>query len=85
MCVLAGGRLQQDGDTTVFAVEATAGSDDFGIVQSPFMLEKAKTTAFSMTMMVSGDELSYEETTFLDIYGTAELGVIGFELAFGRF
>lgn len=69
VCLLAGGKLGNDGAKTVFQVEATAGSETFGIVQSPFMLEKAKTTAFSMTLKVEGDELSYEETTSLDIYG----------------
>ena len=68
VCVLAGGKVQQNGDETVFEVEATAGSDTFGVVQSPFMLEKAKTTAFKMTLKISGDEMSYQETTFLDIY-----------------
>ena len=71
VCLLAGGQFQQDGDKTVFEVEATQGSESYGIVQSPFMLEKAKTTAFKMTLSVSVDELSYEETTFLDIYGRA--------------
>ena len=69
VCVLAGGKLEQQGDESIFQVEATAGSDTFGVVQSPFMLEKAKTTAFRMTLRVSGDELSYEETTSLEIYG----------------
>jgi len=67
--VLAGGKLEQHGDEAIFDVSATAGADDFGIVQSPFMLEKAKTTAFHMTLKVSADTLSYEETTSLDIYG----------------
>ncbi|WP_231871174.1 heme-binding beta-barrel domain-containing protein [Halioglobus sp. HI00S01] len=69
VCVLAGGELQQAGEETIFDVTATQGSETFGIVQSPFMLEKAKTTAFKMTMKVSGDELVYEEITSLDIYG----------------
>ena len=69
VAVLAGGTMQQSGDETVFEVAATAGSETFGIVQSPFMLEKAKTTAFSMRLSIQGDELSYEETTSLDIYG----------------
>ncbi len=69
VAVLAGGTLQQSGDTTVFDVQATQGSDSFGIVQSPFMLEKAKTTAFRMALQISGDELSYEMTTSLAIYG----------------
>ena len=33
------------------------------------MLEKAKTTAFRMTLKINGDEINYEETTSLDIYG----------------
>lgn len=69
VAVMAGGTLQQNGEETIFEVEATAGSDSFGIVQSPFMLEKAKTTAFKMRLSISGDEMSYEETTSLDIYG----------------
>ena len=35
------------------------------------MVEKAKTTAFSMSLLVDGDELSYREVTSLDIYGRA--------------
>ena len=69
VCVLAGGTLERHGEETVFQVEATAGSETFGIVQSPFMLEKAKTTAFRLTLKIAGDTLSYEETTSLDIYG----------------
>lgn len=67
--VLAGGTLSRDGDSCTFDVKAEAGSDSFGIVQSPFMLEKAKTKAFQMTLTVNGDDLSYKETTFLHIYG----------------
>lgn len=69
VCVLAGGKLEQQGQTTVMSVKATAGDADFGIVQSPFMLAKAKTRAFEMTMTLSGDKLDYQETTYLDIYG----------------
>lgn len=67
--LLAGGKLREEGGATVFEVRAEAGKEDFGIAQSPFMLEKARTTAFEMELRVEGDELSYEETTFLDIYG----------------
>ena len=69
VCLLAGGSAAQDGDETVFNVEAKAGSDSFGITQSPFMLQKARTEAFAMRLKVSGDQLSYQETTSLDIYG----------------
>ncbi len=67
--LLAGGELRTEGGATVFEVKAEMGSETFGVAQAPFMLEKARTEAFHMVMTVEGNELSYEETTFLDIYG----------------
>ena len=69
VCVLAGGEYREDNGTSIFNVEAEAGSQTYGIVQSPFMLEKATTKAFKMSMSVKGDELSYREVTSLHIYG----------------
>ncbi len=69
VCLLAGGKLVQNADETIFEVEAKAGSDTFGILQSPFMLEKAKTKAFQIWLSVKGNKLSYKETTSLSIYG----------------
>ena len=69
VCVLAGGQIEQKGNESIFEVEAKAGSETFGIVQSPFMIEKARTTAFQMKLSVKDDELNYKETTFLHIYG----------------
>lgn len=69
VCLLAGGSVTQNADEYVFDVKSKAGSETFGIVQSPFMAEKAKTKAFHMEMVVKGNELSYEETTSLYIYG----------------
>ncbi len=69
VCLLAGGTSETVDDKTIFDVKATAGSDSYGIVQSPFMLEKAKTNAFQMKMEVKADELSYREVTSLHIYG----------------
>ena len=69
ICLLAGGQFEQEGDESIFKVEANAGSETFGIVQSPFMVEKARTTAFHMRLSVKGNELHYKETTFLHIYG----------------
>ena len=71
VCVLAGGAISDEGAGQRFKVQATAGDETFGVVQSPFMVEKAKTTAFSMSLLVDGDELSYREVTSLDIYGRA--------------
>ena len=69
VCLLAGGTFKQTNDESIFDVKATAGSDSYGIVQSPFMLKKAKTNAFHMQMAVKHDELSYREVTSLHIYG----------------
>lgn len=69
VCLLAGGDVKQNGNQTVFSVKATSGDDSFGISQSPFMLEKAKTTAFQMQLSVDSNELSYKQTTSLFIYG----------------
>ncbi len=69
VCLLAGGVFKKDGQESIFEVEAKAGSDTYGIVQSPFMFEKAKTNAFQMKMTVKGDELTYHEVTSLHIYG----------------
>jgi len=69
VCVLAGGGVvEQDGET-IFEVKAQSGSETFGIVQSPFMLEKAKTKAFHMRMSVQENQLSYSEVMSLHIYG----------------
>jgi hypothetical protein len=69
VCILAGGTMTQNIDETTFDVKAEAGSNTFGILQSPFMMEKAKTKAFHMILSIKGNTLSYEETTSLHIYG----------------
>jgi hypothetical protein len=71
VAVVAGGNLGQPenlADELVFAVSADASSPEFGIVQAPFMYNKAKTTAFTHTLTVSGDQMRYSQTTVLDIY-----------------
>jgi len=67
--LLAGGKARKEADTTVLEVSARLGDSDWGIIQSPFMRDNAKTTAFAHTISVAGDELIYAETTMLDIYG----------------
>ena len=69
VCLLAGGVYQEDDGKSIFEVEAKAGSESYGIVQSPFMLEKAKTKAFKMNLSVKNNELNYHQTTSLHIYG----------------
>ena len=68
--LLAGGQAEaNDGNKVTFKVVATEGESDWGITQSPFMKDNARTVAFSHTLSVDGDRLQYSETTLLDIYG----------------
>jgi hypothetical protein len=69
LALLAGGTVTQTEKGTVFNVKASLGSSEWQIVQSPFMKEKATTTAFSHEIIVKGDEMQYSETTSLKIYG----------------
>jgi hypothetical protein len=71
VCVLAGGEYKgqksSKGDITL---EVSAKVDDkkWGILQSPFMQEKARTTEFRHKITVSNGKMSYSETTMLEIY-----------------
>jgi hypothetical protein len=67
--LLAGGRWAAARGPVVLDVRAAADDPDWGIVQSPFMREKARTVAFHHRVTVDGDVLQYVETTVLDIYG----------------
>lgn len=72
VCVLAGGTYGGEKDSDGRALlEVTAAVDDkeWGIIQSPFMQEKARTTGFSHKITVGNGKLSYVETTVVDIYG----------------
>jgi hypothetical protein len=69
--VLAGGEFEQSGSATVLSVATEAGGTEFGVLQSPFMAENAKTTGYNHTLTVDGDTLKYTETTHLFIYGKA--------------
>ena len=69
VCLLAGGIYQESNGESIFDVESNADDQTYGIVQSPFMLKKAKTKAFKMILSVKGDQLNYHEVTSLHIYG----------------
>ena len=70
VCLMAAGtaETQSNGDVLV-DVKTDAQSDAWGIIQAPFMHKKAKTTSFKHTMSIKGNELHYNETTMVDIYG----------------
>jgi hypothetical protein len=72
VCVLAGG-IHSGNTEGVIKISVAAGVDDadWKIIQSPFMEQNARTTAFTHDITVDGDTLTYAETTFVDIYGKA--------------
>jgi hypothetical protein len=72
VAVVAGGKTAPPtatGEKVVFTVSADAGSSECGIVQAPFMFKQAKTTGFRHEVTITGDAMSYSQTTVLDIYG----------------
>lgn len=72
VCVLAGGRHTGEKDPegrTVINVAASMDDESWSIIQSPFLLEKARTKEFKQEIIVGNGRLSYSETTVLDIYG----------------
>jgi len=69
--VLAAGRSTTGaGGAVVLEVSSAADSPDWGIVQSPFMRDNARTVSFRHRLTVAGNTLTYDETTVVDIYGT---------------
>jgi hypothetical protein len=71
VAVIAGGNAAAPGGRlakVTLDVRAEVGAADFGVLQAPFMLDHAKTLAFTHQLTVFGDEMSYTETTLLKIY-----------------
>lgn len=68
--ILAGGTVKEtdDGKLTI-EVKSEEGDGDWGILQSPFMKDKARTKKFTHSLTISKDTMEYSETTFIDIYG----------------
>ena len=73
VCVLAGGHYSEMIAPVGLELNVSAREGDakWSLVQSPFMQENAKTTAFRQQLLVSTNELAYSQTTLLDIYGRA--------------
>ncbi len=70
VCLLAGGTASVDREGNVcLNVESKEDDDAWSVVQSPFMHANAKTLAFKHTIALTNDELVYNETTMVDIYG----------------
>ncbi|PKF63635.1 hypothetical protein CW745_01975 [Psychromonas sp. psych-6C06] len=69
MCVLAAGGFEKTASSATLNVEASIDEQDWQIIQSPFMVKKAKLSAYSQQVNISKDQLSYTQTMLLDIYG----------------
>jgi len=70
--LLAGGNLKDaDFNNGKLVLDISAGIDnkDWGIVQSPFMKEKALTKSYRQQLKIENGKMTYFETTMLDIYG----------------
>jgi hypothetical protein len=71
VCVLAGGSWNGERDEegrVKIEVIARLGDEDWGVVQSPFMRDNARTGEFTHHLRVGNGRLSYSETTWVDIY-----------------
>lgn len=72
VCVLAGGKYEGKKDMegrTIIEVAAKIDDDNWKIIQSPFMQDNASTREFRQRVVVGNGNLSYSETTMLEIYG----------------
>ena len=67
--VLAGGEVKLISNELKFSVSVVKNDTKWGIVQSPFMMEKAKTLSFSREFILSNNKLVYTQEMVLDIYG----------------
>jgi hypothetical protein len=62
--ILAGGTASPT-DTT-FTMEATVGSETYGILSNPFLAANARTVHYAVTVRIEGDVYEYEETTTIE-------------------
>lgn len=69
VAIVAGGSVKRVSDEIVIEVEAGDSAGHWPIAQSPFMTQKAKTLSFSQQLTLKEDQLSYQQTTLVDIYG----------------
>lgn len=67
--ILAGGEVTFINNELKLEVAVAENDTQWGIVQSPFMLKKAKTLSFKRTFSLKNNQLSYTQEMVLDIYG----------------
>ncbi|MEM9620628.1 MAG: heme-binding beta-barrel domain-containing protein [Pseudomonadota bacterium] len=69
LALVAGGQSQATAKGMELHVEAAQDHPDWPISQSPFLRERAKTLSFERRMVISDNQILYQQTTKLDIYG----------------
>ncbi len=69
VAVVMGGEFAPSGAGFRFQMRAKAGDPDWGIVESPFMRDNARTVSFVLELTVDGDDLFYSQASSLEIYG----------------
>lgn len=67
--VAEGGFENSAGGEILFKVSTNPENPGAGIAEASFMAKKAKTLAFKRELKLSGNTLSYEQETTVDIYG----------------
>ena len=67
--VAGGTTTRKDSGDIVINVEAADGDANWGIAQSPFMRDRAKTLTFQRTLEFNETQLAYSQTMLLEIYG----------------
>lgn len=73
ICVLAGGTVKEKVNSKtkeqIFLVEAKLGNEQWPIIQTAFLKQKASMKAYQQKVVLSGDTLQYKQNMQLDIYG----------------
>ncbi|MDA1076958.1 MAG: heme-binding beta-barrel domain-containing protein [Proteobacteria bacterium] len=69
VAVVAVGKAQAIEAGWSLSVTASESGAEGAIGQSPFMMSRARTLGFDMTLTVTQDSIAYQQTTLLDIYG----------------
>ena len=69
VALVAGGPYKTDKENTELTVEAGVDNPDWGVAQSPFMQQKAKTISYKHHLKFNDEQLVYQQSTLVDIYG----------------
>ena len=69
--IFAGGPCNSK--ATSFSMTAKLGSESFGILSNPYLLEKAKCLLYTLSCTIKGDTWSYEENTVLEMASTGNV------------